>query len=124
MNPKAPRKKEPFSYPAKRHIMTANSRWIMCIPVVSTAHITKQDNDLLEAPKPDTGPLAEILFASVSGGWIVNLHQARMEELVDLADVGFSEPFVNLLQIFSEAGYTCLRLDADGDVLNLPTFDW
>ena len=101
--------------------MSDTGHWIMCAPVVSTAHITKQDHDILEAIKPDTGTQADVLFASIDGGWIVHLGCVDQN---DLMDAGFSGQFVILLQIFFDAGYKFLRLDADGDVLNLPTSNW
>lgn len=121
MNPKAPRKKEPFSYPASRHVMNDTGHWIMCIPVVNNSHITKQDHDILELPSIIG---VNFLTASLECGWIVSLGVVDHEGLEGLVAAGFSEQFVNLLQIFSDAGYRFLRLDADGDVLNLPTFDW
>jgi len=94
-------------------------QWIMCIPVVGTAHITKQDHDLLESPNHLCS--SDLLFASFEQGWIVRL--SSMDH-AGLTTAGFSVQFVNLLQIFFDAGYKFLRLDADGDVLNLPTSDW
>ena len=78
----------------------------MHIPVVSTAHITKGDCDLLENSPADLQ-----VFCNYEEGFIISiLEDERLTE--------FSYAFRSLMDQFRNLGYKWLRLDRDGDILN------
>ena len=106
---------------------------------MSTSHVTAGDNDLLRdgmAIRTEHGgndayeslemDLPTGYAMPYFGGWLIRV---MLEEDPDapalLAEIGFSQAFLNLLALCRVRGFGYLRLDRDGDTIEgLPTFDW
>lgn len=86
--------------------------------VVSTAHITKEENDdLINAPHTDS-PLC------VHSNEYHHVIAIPQEDLDDFED-SVSGNILNLLKIAKKNGCDYLKLDCDGFVYDdLPKFDW
>jgi hypothetical protein len=99
------------------------TEWRMSVPVVSTAHITKQDAERLEAAeKLPFCSQPDGFMGACSEGWLFHI---RWTAPSDLVRAGFSEAFACLIQFAQSKGETYLRLDSAGDhVKDLPVYDW
>lgn len=96
---------------------------------LTTAHMTKEDNQLLtdlcqtlrnDAVKP-------VIVDSYKYGYWVHVPEAdnMAEYAKDAAGAGFSEAFVNLLKLACVRGYSVIRFDRDGQYAEgIPSFDW
>ena len=96
----------------------------MQVPVVSTAHITRQDADLLSKAEPGlpSNQAPHGFMGPLPGGWLFYI--GYIEPTCYVAQ-GFSEAFACLIQHAQHKGQTYLRLDQDGDILkDLPTHEW
>lgn len=83
--------------------------------VVSTAHITKEDQQRLEV-----GDFPVSMAADDYGYWL----WAKVSVL-DIYNYGFSKHLVKLLTFAVDQGCDYLRLDCDGpDYDHLETFEW
>lgn len=92
--------------------------WIMCIPVISTRHITEGDGEILRDYGQDEGETLAMLNSG-SG------HILRIEEDVDGNYEQYSQPFCDLMKALGALGYEYVRLDGIGDEIpNIPTFEW
>lgn len=88
--------------------------------VVSSAHITEEEKELLELNNLQEACPGNNLMVSMAGeyGWMFFI------ESVD-ADAGLSEGFAGVIRYAKEHGFTWVRLDSGGDELaGLPTYDW
>jgi hypothetical protein len=116
--------------------------------VVSTAHITSRDNELLQALVERKNRLDLKERYRLTGNYIEDYldvlgyehgfmiparqHYAECREPAEIAcfeqsavDSGLSTAFVALIRVAAEEGYTWLQLDADADVVDsLPCFEW
>lgn len=91
--------------------------FVMNVPTMSTAHITKEDGARLSDPG-SIEVLAEITGGS---GHIVDFDAADIED--DFSD--YSEAFRAILHKLAAAGFTYVRFDSDHDVCpKFPTFIW
>jgi hypothetical protein len=92
--------------------------WIMHVPVVSTAHMHKSDDQKLHTESYETDMNHAVrMFGGL--GYLL--------EIDDLADFeeGYSDAFLHLIETFHNLGFHYLRLDPDGnDLDDLPTFEW
>lgn len=94
--------------------------WIMAVPVVSTVHIPASDRARLLDESADGDILATINGES---GHIVILDDID-DDGGAYAWASYSPEFLTLLSAFRAKGYSYLRLDADGDVIDgWQTFD-
>lgn len=92
--------------------------WIMTVPVVSTIHITGSDRQQLADywDRSDGDVLACIEGGT---GHILTLDDNQGDDWS-----AYSADFRALLSAFAAKGYSYLRLDADGDVIDgWPTFE-
>ncbi len=93
---------------------------VMQVPVISTAHITKEDGEQLM--KADPRDVLATLYDS--SGHIV--HADLDEEMTEAFPPDrFSDAFRAVVQFFRDRGFTYLRLDAHASTApDLPTFEW
>lgn len=97
--------------------------WLKHVPVISTAHITKEDGAVLERSRGGCHvcghPLAcGVLDVCSEGAQYLITTDAAVWE----ADAG---AFKDLLSHFAALGYRWIILDRDGDKIpGLTTFDW
>jgi hypothetical protein len=88
---------------------------------VSTAHITKEDNQTLLSDDQDA--CGDLMFDSFEYGYYVYLPSDN-QSLVEM-DFPFSHAFVLLLHWAMQQDATCIKLDCDGEKYSqLPSFDW
>jgi hypothetical protein len=86
--------------------------------VCSTAHITIQDNTLLQGA--DTP--ANVTYTY---GYYIYVGYDLESLQAEATQQGFSAAFVALLALPRKYDCTWLKLDADGTIMdNVPTFDW
>ena len=96
-------------------------RWIMHLPVVSTAHVTREDME--SARHAWTGVLAQKLQDNTGSIVFWSPEETDFDSRFPAEE--FSEAFRHLCRHFAALGYTALRLDCDGDeIAGLPVFDW
>lgn len=98
------------------------------IMTVSTAHITKEDNEKIVASTH--GYTSAPVSATYDGGFFlfgVSLEDLE-EELAYMRAEGYSEAFLKLYRYaVQDFGVSMLRVDRDGKVLvslNFDTFEW
>lgn len=98
----------------------------MKIAVLSTAHLTHLDHDILESihdglSDPDN-PI--LMLSDTNGGyWVycVDYH----EENTPIRMFGFSPAFDNIIRQAWRDGFTYVRFDSDGPIAAaFPTFEW
>lgn len=97
------------------------------VMVVSTAHITQQDNERLPLHlDPEPGRIASLVGDDTRYGYLVYCGAEDFDAAMDDArDAGFSDALINLLTIAHKRGCRYLNLDRDGEVYDdLPTFEW
>lgn len=108
-------------YPRNSIVKRRGEPWIMQVPVISTAHITRSDSDvitltpaLVDGHMCEIPACADIILIKDDGGDQQNLWSRHM-----------SCEFCKLMNTFRQLGYCYVRLDRDGDQIEgLPTFDW
>lgn len=82
---------------------------------VSTAHITRDDRDLLD------DHVTLMIYEKEDYGYFVRV-PSNLEE-IDLSE--YSQAFRDLLAAADVAGCSWLEIDRDGDVIDgLPAFEW
>lgn len=88
--------------------------WVMEVPVLSTTHLTEDDNQRLADGEP--APLF-----NADAGYILVIEE---DPAVELAE--FSSAFRALVTALRDhLGYAYVRFDMDGEIIaGLPTFDW
>jgi hypothetical protein len=98
---------------------------IMKVAVLSTAHLTHLDHDILESihdglREPDN-PI--LMLDDTNGGYWV--YCADYDEENTPSMFGFSPAFDNILRQAWHDGFTYVRFDSDGPIAAaLPTFEW
>jgi hypothetical protein len=91
--------------------------WLMQVPVISTAHIREEDDQVLRSACTRTNLVIDL----GSEGWL--LHQLAGWQL--MVQLQLSDEAKRMLKIFEDKGYRWLRLDGDGDEFDdLPRFSW
>jgi len=100
-------------------------RSITVTPVISTRHITAEDNCVLENEANDIPHL----YARHEYGWefsLIGLKGGCREIInLELYGAGLSDVLINLLVIFADLGYDHLNIDRDGEVIEgLPQVYW
>lgn len=100
-------------------------RDITVTPVISTGHIPKSDNDILE----DVHRYIPRLYARHEYGWEFTLSGFAKDELegtvTEFVKAGLSQALINTLAYFKGLGYTHLNIDRDGEVVKgLQRFEW
>lgn len=93
------------------------ARWIMKVPVLSTAHVSRECADELDRAA-HKALLGDVI--NMPDGWLIYASS------LGAPDNALTNP--NLLRLREWAypkGYEWIRLSPDGDVYDeLPTFDW
>lgn len=85
---------------------------------ISTAHITRKDDELLCRKHPSI-----IRFKKDCGYFVYTVFANNNVEV--LREKGFSEAFINLLLKAQSEDLKWLELDADGEIYpDLPQFKW
>ena len=85
------------------------------IPVVSTAHITSEDDELLSRPRT----LGHI-DGALRFGYMLRVSTNRGDWHGDM-----SEGFMGLMRFIHANGFEWVILDRDGPVIStLPTYEW
>ena len=104
--------------------------------VVSTGHITKEDdklltkeNDLLErAEKLSMKTVVELVVHPQPydyGYYICTVEKLSERDVTAMKKFGYSDALINLLKISHDNNCSFLKLDRDGKVYDeLPTFKW
>jgi hypothetical protein len=93
--------------------------------VASTAHITMEDRDLLEAAGEGESPLVVYSFEYGFLIYIPTDPAKVAEEGAAALARGYSQALVDLLALTSKEGCRYLLLDQDGPIYdNLPAFMW
>lgn len=96
--------------------------------VLSTAHLSKKDAELLDSiQKMEVRHLTRVQAHQF--GWLVFLpamnKQERGNHLNELQKAGFSNEFVHLYGMALDQGFSILNFDRDGaTVAGLPRHDW
>jgi hypothetical protein len=83
---------------------------------VSTRHITKQDNDILEEQSrltADMSALPELIVYGYCYGWFIPV----TEDIVEKAEKsGLSESFWKIIELAKKEKCLLIRIDRDGEV--------
>jgi hypothetical protein len=87
---------------------------------ISTRHITPGDATLLGERGFHEFPLT--VYLKREYGWFILVSEDVEED--ELREAGLSEAFVNVFRYAKAAGAGWIMLDADGDIVQLPTNDW
>lgn len=100
---------------------------IFSVLEISTAHITEQDGNLLEASgEAET----QVVAYSTEYGWQVYCQYENEDELFDyvvlsMKSEGYSDEMINLMKLGRQLGCRYLGIDQDGMIYdNLPQFGW
>lgn len=89
----------------------------------STAHITKEDNALLQQTETSEGVPGCYVYPYDQGYFISVYPDAPSTQ--EMSDSGFSESFFKVQEYARKRGCTVLRLDSDGDhIEDLETNNW
>lgn len=93
---------------------------------VSTKHITRKDDELLDDDCEVRGPVPVIAFRKDDIGYFVHVPHDDVEESEqDMRQAGYSEEFIGLVRIARGDGASMLCLAADSTPSEkLPSFDW
>jgi hypothetical protein len=85
----------------------------------STAHITSEDNALLQQTE-----IPGCYAYPYDHGYFISVYPDA-PSAQEMADSGFSESFFKVLEYSRKRGCTVLRLDADGDLIeDLEKHNW
>ena len=85
---------------------------------VSTAHITKEDSELLNQKRIQN----LLIVYPYREGYFIYVPEY---DLTQLKKTGFSKAFINLMKQTAKAGCKYLQLDCDGMTYDdLPTYNW
>lgn len=103
-----------------KRVRTAPDKWISVTPVISSCHITREDNVILS----DVNRNIPHLYSRNCYGWEFQLRD-KSTTASSFLRAGLSQAFANLMLGFMDLGYTSIRLDRDGDVVTGKTmFEW
>lgn len=106
-----PTERKPVTFPPCGMSRSAGAPFVMEVPVINTAHFTREECDALyqEAYWKTHDDFSVIL--------VIEDHES---------DYAHMKPeTVAVIQHFARLSYPYLRLDPDGDLVEgLPTFDW
>ena len=112
-----------LSHYPRQLVNTTAKPWIMSIPVVSTVHIPASDRQRL-ADYCETCAEGDVLACIEGGHGHICMLDDIDEDGGESAWSAYSPEFRLLLSAFRDHGYSYLRLDADGDVIDgWQTFD-
>ena len=95
--------------------------------VVSTAHITKEDDELLTQETKEENIHDQLLYPqAVDYGYYISTIEELEPKMCDLLlETGYSPALLSLLRLAHEIGCQYLRLDRDGEIYDeFPQFDW
>jgi len=99
----------------------------MKVAVLSTAHITHLDHDILESIhdglRDPENPI--LMLADINGGYWIYCAFGPENEIPNIRGFGFSPTFDNILRKAWYEGFTYVRFDSDGPIAAaFPTFEW
>lgn len=97
--------------------------------VVSTAHMSESDRDILNGITTHTPTEGLNLFTTDEYSYRIYVPSEDAQHIDDLVEqalqAGFSDAMAGLLRLASAHGCKILELDCDGPVISgLQTFDW
>lgn len=101
-------------------------REIQKMLVVSTAHISKDDNFILSTFGDAGGPTC-LVVDQYPYGYIVWVGSYSSDEdyPVQIVNEGMSKEFIALMELAEQLDCEYLKVDADGPIYDdLPTFEW
>lgn len=101
-------------------------REIQKMLIVSTAHISKDDNEILGTFGEPDGPMC-LIVDPYPYGYIVwiGTYSGDEEYPGQIKDEGLSDEFISLMELAEQLGCEYLKLDRDGPIYDdLPTFEW
>ncbi|WP_064769536.1 hypothetical protein [Escherichia coli] len=94
--------------------------------VISTAHVTAKDSELL--PVVCFDPLTDRGLNWVHGtqyGWIVRAGMRGNDWKEELRDYGISQEAISNIQAIRDAGYDSVQFDCDAELVDgMPAWDW
>ena len=91
--------------------------------VVSTGHISKDDNDRLETDS-SSNLTPDLVIYKYQYGFFIFISD-ELEESIDRLRSNYTEALCNLLTLAKANGCRYLKLDRDGQTFpELPVFDW
>ncbi len=94
--------------------------------VISTAHVTAKDSELL--PVVCFDPLTDRGLNWVHGtqyGWIVRAGMRENDWKEELREYGISEETISNIQTIVDAGYDSVQFDCDAELVDgMPAWDW
>ena len=94
--------------------------------VISTAHVTAKDSELL--PVVCFDPLTDRGLNWVHGtqyGWIVRAGMRGNDWKEELRDYGISQEAISNIQAILYAGYDSVQFDCDAELVDgMPAWDW
>lgn len=94
--------------------------------VISTAHVTAKDSELL--PVVCFDPLTDRGLNWVHGtqyGWIVRAGMRGNDWKEELREYGISEETISYIQTIVDAGYDSVQFDCDAELVDgMPAWDW
>jgi hypothetical protein len=87
---------------------------------LSTAHMTKEDNDLLESGTPN------LCVEDTEFGWIIHIdYRGSVDKIHAIKNEGFSKAFVDVLILAWTNRCEWIRFDAEGPKdETIPQFKW
>ena len=99
----------------------------MKVAVLSTAHLTHLDHDILESIhdglRDPENPI--LMLADINGGYWIYCAFGPENEIPNIRGFGFSPTFDNILRKAWYEGFTYVRFDSDGPIAaTFPTFKW
>jgi hypothetical protein len=99
----------------------------MRVAVLSTAHLTHLDHDILESIhdglRDPENPI--LMLADINGGYWIYCAFGPENEIPNIRGFGFSPAFDNILRKAWHEGFTYVRFDSDGPIAAaFPTFEW
>lgn len=99
-----------------------SDKWIMQVPVLSTAHLTQEAMNELLLTKPSRSYYGMAVAISDVGAFL-SIDIASEGDIAEIEDL--PECMVNALSWVARNGYTWVRFDPDGDVIpELATYEW
>lgn len=106
--------------------MTLNIRETYKTAVISTAHVTPFDSEML--PQISFDPITDRGLNWIHGteyGWIVRAGMVGSEWKAKLRAEGITWPAIENIEKVLEAGFQVVHFDRDGDTIDgLKTWEW
>ena len=96
------------------------------VAVISTAHVTQADSEIL--PQISFDPITDRGHNWIHGteyGWIVRAGMRGNDWKEELREYGISEETISNIQTIVDAGFDAVHFDCDAELVDgLPAWDW